>query len=85
VSSEAQVHEHYCKEYGRGGKKRLKDTAANFHFTYSSLLALVVVIFQAGGAYSNLDLTNVKYKNNKLSLVEKESVDACMNPNILSD
>ena len=68
-----------------GKKKSLKDTAADFHFTHSSLLALVVVTFQAGAAYYNLDLTNVKYKNNKLSLVEKESVDACMNPNILSD
>jgi len=34
-------------------------------------LALVVVIFQAGKAYSNLDLNNIKYNNNKQSIVER--------------
>jgi hypothetical protein len=48
-------------------------------------LALVVVIFQAGKEYSNLNTTIVKYNNNKLSIVEKEYVNACMSANILSD
>jgi hypothetical protein len=55
-STEAQVHEHNC--IGGGGRAR----AANFHIAHSSVLALVFVIFQAGMAYSNLDLTKVKHK-----------------------
>ena len=66
-------------------RKKWQDRAANFHFAHSSLLALVVVIFQAGKAYSNLDLNNIKYNNNKESIVEKQCVNACMRPNILSD
>jgi hypothetical protein len=66
-------------------KKWLKDRAANYHFAHSSILALVVTIFQADKVYSNLDLTKVKYDNIKLSIVEKEYVNACMSPNILSD
>jgi len=48
-------------------------------------LALVVVIFQAGKAYSNLDLNDIKYNTNKQSIVEKEYANACMSPNIFSD
>ena len=66
-------------------RKKWQDRAANFHFEHSSLLALVVVILQAGKAYSNLDLNNKKYNYNKQSTVEKQCVNACMGPNILSD
>ena len=66
-------------------KKWLKDRAANFHCTHSSLLALVVVIIQAGKVDSNTDLTEVKCDNNKLSIVEKEHVTASGSPNNLND
>ena len=66
-------------------RKKWQDRAANFHFAQSSLLALVVVTFQAGKAYSNLDLNNIKCNNNKQSTVEKQCVNACMSANILSD
>jgi hypothetical protein len=54
-------------------KELLKDRAANFHFAHSILLALEVIIFQARKAYAILDLTEVKYNNNKLSIVEKST------------
>jgi hypothetical protein len=57
------------------GKKRLKHRATSFRWTRSSLLASVLVmLFQTGEAYSNLDLTKVTYNNKKLSEVEKEKV-----------
>jgi len=34
--------------------------------------------------YSNLDITKIKYDNNKLSIVQKPYVNAHMSPNILS-
>jgi hypothetical protein len=36
-------------------------------------------------AHSSLDLAKVKYNKNRLSIVEKEYVNICMIPNILSD
>jgi hypothetical protein len=48
-------------------------------------LAFVFVIIQAGKVYSNIDLTKVKYDNNKLSIVEKEHVTASGSPNNLND
>jgi len=66
-------------------KKRVKDRAANCHFAHSSLLALVVIIFQAGKVYSNLYLNNIKYNNNKQSPLQKQYVNACMSHSILSD
>ena len=83
VTSEAQVQEHNCKEHDK--EKWLEERAANFHFAHSSLLALVVIIFQAGKAYSKLDLNNIKYNNNTQSTVQKQYVSACMSHNILSD
>jgi hypothetical protein len=74
VTAAAQVQQHNCKEYGGG--EWLKEWAADFHFTHSSLLALVVVIFQAGKAYSNSDISKVKHNNNKPSIVVKEYVHA---------
>jgi len=44
---------------------REKNRAANFHFAQCSLLPLVAVILQAGKAYSNLDINNIKYNNNQ--------------------
>jgi hypothetical protein len=56
------------------GKKQVKYKAANFHQTHSSLMApLAVMLFQTGETHSNLDLTMVKYNNNKLWIVEKKS------------
>jgi len=50
--------------------------ATNFRWTSSSLWASVaVILFQTGEAYSNLDLTKVKYDSNKLLIVDKEKVD----------
>ena len=43
------------------------------------------MILQAGKVYSNLHLNNTKYDIIKLSIVEKEYVNACMSANILSD
>jgi len=48
-------------------------------------VALVAVILQAGKVYSNLHVNNTKYDNIKLSIVEKEYVNARMSANILSD
>jgi hypothetical protein len=45
-------------------KKWLKERAANCHFIHSSLLALAVVILQAGKVHSNSDINNIKYNNN---------------------
>ena len=50
--------------------KLLKDRAANCQIAHFSLLASEVVIFQAGKAYSNVDLNNIKYKNNKQSTAQ---------------
>ena len=67
------------------GKKRLKDRAENFHFAHSPLLVLVFTICQAGKVHPNLDLTKVKCDNNKLSIVQKEYVKACVSPNNMND
>jgi len=66
-------------------QKWLKDRAANFYFTHFRLLAIEVVIFQAGKLYSNVDLNNIKYNNTKQSTVQKQYVNVCMSANILSD
>ena len=55
----------------------IKDRAADFHFTHSRLLTLEVITFQAGKAYSNLDLNNMKY-NNRQPTVQKQYVNVCM-------
>ena len=53
--------------------KRVKYKAANFRWMSSSLWAPAdVILFRTGEAYSNLDLTNVKYDSNKLSVVDKK-------------
>jgi len=49
---------------------REKYRVANFHFAHCGLLASVAVIFQAVKPYSNLDLNNIKYNNNKQSTVQ---------------
>ena len=66
-------------------RKKWQDRAGKFNFVHSSLLALVVVIFQVGKPYSNLDINNKKYNSNKQSTVEQQCVNACMSPNILND
>jgi hypothetical protein len=38
----------------------------------SLLAAFVIILFQTGEEYSNLDLTDMKYNKTKLSIVEKE-------------
>ena len=83
VTAAAKVQQCNCREYEE--KNWLKERAANFHCAHSSLLALEVVIFQAGKVYSNLDINNIKYNNNKQSTVQKQYVSACMSGNILSD
>ena len=51
----------------------MKYKDANFRWTSSSLWTLVDVIsFRTGETYSNLDLTEVRYDSNKLSVVDKE-------------
>jgi hypothetical protein len=51
----------------------------------SSLWASVaVILFQTGEAYSNLDLTKVKYESNKLSIVDKEKVKVVRVPTFVS-
>jgi hypothetical protein len=52
-------------------KKTLINRGANIHTSHSTLLALVSIIFQPYKAYSNLDLTRVKYNNNKLINTDK--------------
>jgi hypothetical protein len=49
------------------------------------LASVVIVLFQAGEAYSYLDVTKVKDNNTNLSTVGKEHVSARVSPNILSD
>jgi len=64
----------------------VKHKTANFRWTRSSLLASVaVMLFQTDKANCNLDLTKVKYNNNKLPVVEKEKINVRTSPNILSD
>jgi len=68
------------------GKKRVKHKAAYVLWMLDSWFASVVVIlFQTGEAYSNLDLTNVKYNYNKLPIAEKEKINVRTRSNILSD
>jgi len=77
TSAAAQVQQHSCKEYERKNDSKIE--------LQTSLLALEVVIYQAGKPYSNLGLNNIKYNNNKQPTVQKQYVNACMSPNILSD
>jgi len=79
VNLKSQVHEHNWKELG--GKKLTKYKYSNFRWTRSSLLASVVVmLFQ----YANLDITQLKYDNNTLSIADKEKVKERTRPNIPS-
>jgi hypothetical protein len=81
VTVKVQMHEHNWKELGGGGELT-KYKGANFRWTRSSLLASVVVmLFQ----YGNLDLTKLKYDNNKLSITDKEKVNERTRPNSLSN
>ena len=66
-------------------QKWLKNRAANFYFTHFSLLASEVVIFQAGKAYSNVNLNNVKYNNKQSTAQSNMSMYVCMSANIFSD
>jgi len=59
-------------------EKWIKYRAANYQFTHSRLLASEVIIFQAGKAYSNLDLNNKNHNNNKEPTVQKQYVNVCM-------
>jgi hypothetical protein len=79
VNLKAQVHEHNWKELGE--KELTKYNDANFRWTRSSLLASVVVmLFQ----YANLDITQLKYDNNTLSIADKGKFNERTRPNILS-
>jgi hypothetical protein len=64
----------------------VKYKAANFHPTRSSLLTSVAIMsFQTGETYCNLDLTQVKYDDNKPTIAENEKVNVCTSANISSD
>jgi len=64
----------------------VKHKAANFLWMLDSWFASVaVILFQRDEAYSYLDLTKVKYNNNKLSIAEQEKVNIRTRSNILSD
>jgi len=62
----------------RNMKEKMTHRAAKIHFTHFRLLPSEVIIFQAGKAYSNLDLNNIKYNNNKQPTVQKQHVNVCM-------
>jgi hypothetical protein len=48
---------------------------------FSLLTSAVLMIFQTGEAYYNLDVTTVKYNNTELSILENEQVNARTSPN----
>jgi len=63
----------------------MKCKAANLRWTSSNLWTPAdVILFRTGEIYSNLDLTKVKYDNNKLRIVDKENVDVVRVPNFIS-
>ena len=60
----------------------MKHKTPNFRWTRSSLLASVVVmLFQTGEAYYNLNVTTVKYDSTELSTLEMEQVKTHKRPN----
>jgi hypothetical protein len=78
------VSKHNCNKLEEN--KCLKHRDANLRWIRSSLLSsIVVMLFQKDEAYFNIDLPKVTCKNNKLSMVEKESCNVRISAKVFSD